>query len=55
MLLVHPGFVKTDMTDHADGAIEPSESVTGILARIDELTIDATGAFKHANGEDLPW
>lgn len=52
--ILHPGFVKTDMTGH-NGNITPEESVKDLLARIDELNIDNTGSFWHANGEILPW
>ena len=53
--LVHPGFVKTDMTSH-NGMIEVAESAEGILNRVDQMTMETTGAFWHANGkEDLPW
>merc|ERR1712004_112854 len=53
--LIHPGFVKTDMTSH-DGLIEAAESAEGILKRVDQMTMETTGAFWHANGkEDLPW
>ena len=37
------------------GAIAPEESVKGLLKRIDELTLENTGTFWHANGEVLPW
>jgi len=53
--LIHPGYVKTDMTGH-NGLIEVAESAEGILNRIDQMTMETTGAFWHANGkEDLPW
>jgi len=29
--------------------------VKGLLKRIDELTLENTGTFWHANGEVLPW
>jgi hypothetical protein len=29
--------------------------VRGLLARIDELTLETTGGFWHANGKRLPW
>ena len=51
--LLHPGMVKTDMT--GQHGIEPEESVRGLLARIDELTLATSGSFWHANGEKLPW
>lgn len=53
--LLHPGMVKTDMIGDLAGAISPSESARGLLARIDELTIELTGSFWHANGQRLPW
>jgi NAD(P)-dependent dehydrogenase (short-subunit alcohol dehydrogenase family) len=54
VVILHPGFVRTDMTDH-EGLIDPSESAAGLIARIDELTLDDTGSFYHSNGEPLPW
>lgn len=52
--LLHPGFVKTDMTRH-QGNVEPAESAADLIRRIDELTLENTGSFRHANGETLPW
>ena len=52
--ILHPGFVRTEMTHH-QGNVEPAESAAGLLARIDELSIETTGGFWHANGERLPW
>ena len=52
--LLHPGFVRTDMTGH-QGMIDPDESVRGLLARMDELTLENSGSFWHQNGETLPW
>lgn len=52
--LLHPGFVRTDMTGH-QGLIDPDESVRGLLARMDELTLENSGRFRHQNGETLPW
>lgn len=54
VLLVHPGMVATEMTGR--NGITPDESVRGILARIDALTLETTGRFLHAGtGEALPW
>jgi NAD(P)-dependent dehydrogenase (short-subunit alcohol dehydrogenase family) len=51
--LIHPGMVNTGMTHHG---IAPEESVRGILARIDALSLANTGRFLHAGtGEELPW
>lgn len=52
--ILHPGFVRTDMTGH-QGLVDPPESAAGLVARIDELTLETSGGFWHANGERLPW
>jgi NAD(P)-dependent dehydrogenase (short-subunit alcohol dehydrogenase family) len=52
--ILHPGFVKTDMTSRAGNAT-PEEAARMLLARIDALTLGTTGQFLHANGEPLPW
>ncbi len=53
--ILHPGLVQTRMTNFTKGGITPKESVQGLLARIDELTLENTGTFWHANGAVLPW
>ncbi len=52
--ILHPGFVRTEMTE-GRGFVDPPESAAGLVARIDELTLETTGGFWHANGERLPW
>jgi len=52
--LLHPGYVRTDMTGKT-GHVDPDEAARGLIARIDELSMDSTGSFHHANGEELPW
>ena len=52
--ILHPGFVRTEMTGH-QGLIDPPESVAGLIARIDEVTLESTGTFWHTNGEVIPW
>jgi hypothetical protein len=37
------------------GLVDAPESAAGLIARIDELTLESTGLFLHANGERLPW
>ncbi len=51
--LLHPGMVATEMT--GGQGIEPSASARGLIQRIDELDIDKTGSFWHAEGYALPW
>ena len=52
--ILHPGFVRTEMTGH-QGLIDPPESAAGLIARIDEVTLETTGTFWHTNGEVIPW
>jgi NAD(P)-dependent dehydrogenase (short-subunit alcohol dehydrogenase family) len=52
--LLHPGFVRTDMTGR-QGLIDADESVRGLLARMDALTLENSGSFWHQNGDILPW
>jgi NAD(P)-dependent dehydrogenase (short-subunit alcohol dehydrogenase family) len=54
VIILHPGFVRTDMTGN-NGMVEPEESAAGLVARIDELSLETSGSFRHANGEALPW
>ena len=56
VILLHPGMVRTELTKGMAGEfIEPEEAARGLLARIDELTLETTGSFRHANGDLLPW
>jgi short-subunit dehydrogenase len=52
--ILHPGFVRTEMTGH-QGLIDAPESAAGLIARIDEVTLETTGTFWHTNGEVIPW
>ena len=51
--ILHPGMVSTDMTGH--NGIPTDSAVQGLLARINELNLENSGTFWHANGEVLPW
>lgn len=51
--LLHPGLVATEMT--GGQGISPSESASGLIKRIDELNLENSGGFWHANGSVLPW
>src|SRR5215510_1681411 len=56
VILLHPGMVRTELTKGTVGQfIEPEEAARGLIARIDELTLESTGSFRHANGDFLPW
>ena len=54
VLLLHPGWVRTDMTS-GEGHIDAAESAAGLIARLDELTLARSGSFVHQSGETLPW
>ena len=54
VILLHPGYVRTDMT-RGRGNIDPGPAAQGLLLRIDELTMETTGTFWHAEGYELPW
>lgn len=61
VICLHPGSVRTRMTAGLSDVsavgqlIDPGTSARGLIARLDELTIETTGTFRHANGETLPW
>lgn len=52
--LLHPGYVRTEMTGGM-GDVAPAHAAKGLMARIDELNIETSGGFWHANGQRLPW
>ena len=51
--LLHPGLVATEMT--GGRGIAPEEAARGLIQRIDELNLDNSGGFWHAEGYALPW
>lgn len=58
VIILHPGMVATDMTarfGNSSSMQDPGETAGKLVARIDELTLETTGRFLHANGEALPW
>lgn len=54
VILLHPGYVATDMTG-GSGNTTAVESAAGLIARLDELTLEKSGSFWHADGYELPW
>jgi len=54
VLLLHPGMVRTDMGG-GPGAVEAVDAAARMVARVDELSLDGTGKFLHAEGYELPW
>jgi NAD(P)-dependent dehydrogenase (short-subunit alcohol dehydrogenase family) len=53
VVLLHPGMVATEMTGGRGISVE--ESAAGLIARIDELELSATGSFRHQDGRSLEW
>jgi short-subunit dehydrogenase len=51
--ILHPGLVATEMTNGQ--GITAEESAKGLIQRIDDLTIESSGGFWHAEGYELPW
>jgi NAD(P)-dependent dehydrogenase (short-subunit alcohol dehydrogenase family) len=54
VMMLHPGFVRTDMTGYS-GQLTPQESAELLAKRIEQLTLEQSGQFRHARGEILPW
>ena len=52
--LLHPGWVRTEMTG-GTGHVSAEEAASGLIQRMDELTLQTTGEFWHAQGTPLPW
>ena len=52
--LLHPGYVRTGMTG-GNGNWNADEAAAALVSRIDEITLDNSGTFRHANGDSLPW
>jgi NAD(P)-dependent dehydrogenase (short-subunit alcohol dehydrogenase family) len=51
--ILHPGLIATRMTGYQ--GTPPEEAAAKLIDRIDELNLDNSGTFWHANGEILPW
>jgi NAD(P)-dependent dehydrogenase (short-subunit alcohol dehydrogenase family) len=54
VLIVHPGWVKTDMGGES-AQLAPEESAANLLKLIDKLDITSTGRFLAWNGKELAW
>jgi NAD(P)-dependent dehydrogenase (short-subunit alcohol dehydrogenase family) len=54
VIAMDPGWVKTDMGG-AGAALEPEDSVAGILKVLDGLTENDSGKYYTYTGEELPW
>eukprot|EP00736_Rhodelphis_marinus_P004809 Rmarinus@m.22207 len=54
VVALHPGFVRTAMTGFR-GSTSPEAAAFALAQRIDEVDMQYTGSFIHAQGEFLPW
>jgi len=52
--LLHPGYVRTNMTG-GNGETEAATAASGLIERMDALSMASTGTFWHAEGYELPW
>ncbi len=52
--VINPGWVKTDLGGGA-APTPVADSVRGILARIDEATLETSGTFQNWKGGTYPW
>jgi len=54
VLIVHPGWVQTDMGGSA-ARITVNKSVSGMMQLVDKLSPEMSGTFWHSNGKRLEW
>ena len=53
-VVLHPGWVQTDMGG-SSAPLTPQQSISGMIAVIDNLTSAANGKFYDYTGKALPW
>ena len=54
VFVLHPGYVRTGMTG-GTGNTDARTAARGLLERLDNLGLESTGTFWHAEGYALPW
>lgn len=54
VLMLHPGWVKTDMGG-AQAPLLAKDSAAGLIQVIEKTTINDTGRFLTYEGQELPW
>jgi NAD(P)-dependent dehydrogenase (short-subunit alcohol dehydrogenase family) len=52
--IFHPGWVQTDMGG-SQAPVTPAQSVTGLRARIAELSMANSGSFRDYGGKEIAW
>ncbi len=54
IIALHPGWVQTDMGG-ANAHLKPEESIRGMLAVIDKISVVDNGRYLDYEGKELPW
>ena len=54
VITLHPGWVRTDMTDHS-GLIDVAESVVGMTRVIEQIDKYKAGDFVAFDGKAIPY
>ncbi|HXY58420.1 MAG TPA: SDR family oxidoreductase [Methylocystis sp.] len=54
VVALHPGWVKTDMGG-PEAPLHAGDSVAGMIATIDGLTLECTGSFLDYRGREMEW
>ncbi len=54
VLILHPGWVQTDMGG-SNALITPRQSVSGMLALINDFSLSDSGQFVDYTGKQIPW
>lgn len=55
VLALHPGWVKTPMTQHEPAPLDPKESIQGMIRVIESLEKKDSGSFLSWEGNQIPW
>ena len=54
VVAMDPGWVQTDMGG-PNATLTPEQSISGMRAVIDSLTVEDTGTYRRYNGASVPW
>jgi len=54
VVILHPGWVQTDMGG-PNATVTPLDSISGMIQRVEEQTLELSGRFVQYDGKALPW